>query len=88
LNKLRTLTATQLLHSSDAMQLYSKEFLFLEGTTDLDDEIQNMLRPSLDEKPPPPGTIRPVSSWLLYSTLRLFAIAFERPFILLFDNAK
>jgi hypothetical protein len=70
------------------MQLYSKEFLFLEGTTDLDDEIQNMLRPTLDEKPPSPGTILPVSSWMLYSTLRLFAIAFERPFIVLFDNAK
>ena len=30
----------------------------------------------------------PVSSWMLYSTLMLFAIAFERPFILLLDNAE
>ena len=88
LNQLRTLAATQLLHSSDVRQLYSKEFLFLEGTTDLDDEIQNMLRPTLDEEPPSPGTILPVSSWMLYSTLRVFAIAFERPFIILFDNAE
>jgi hypothetical protein len=69
-------------------QLYSKEFLFLEGTTDLNGEIQNMLRPTRDEEPPSPGTILPVSSWMLYSTPRLFAIAFERPFIMLFDNAE
>jgi hypothetical protein len=81
LNQLRTLVATHLLYISDVMQLYSKEFLFLEDTTDLDDEIQNMLRPTLDEEPPSPGTVMPVSSWMLYSTIRLFAIAFERPFI-------
>jgi hypothetical protein len=49
LNQLRTLAATQLLYNNDVRQLYSKDFLFLEGTTDLDDEIQNMLRPTLDE---------------------------------------
>jgi hypothetical protein len=47
-----------------------------------------MLRPTLDEEPPSPGTTLPVSSSILYSTLRLFAIAFGRPFILLFDNAE
>ena len=47
-----------------------------------------MLRPTLDEEPPSPGTILPASSWMLYSTLRVFAIAFERPFILLFHNAE
>jgi hypothetical protein len=47
LNQLRTLPATQLLHNIDVMQIYSKEFLFLEGTTDLDDEIENMLRPTM-----------------------------------------
>jgi hypothetical protein len=88
LNRLRTLAATQHLHNNDVMQLYSKEFLFIKGTTGLDDEIQNMLRPTLDEEPPSPGTTMPVSSWMLYSTLRLFAIAFERPFILLFQNAE
>jgi hypothetical protein len=70
------------------MQIYSKEFLFIKGTTDLDDEIQNMLRPTLDEEPPSSGTTLPASSWMLYSILRLFAIAFERPFILLFHNAE
>jgi hypothetical protein len=89
LNQLRTLAATQLLRDSDVMQLYSKEFLFIKGTTDLDDEVRNMLRPTLDEEPPSSGTTPPVSSWMLYSTLsRLFAIAFERPFILLFHNAE
>jgi hypothetical protein len=33
-----------------------------------------MLRPTLDDEPPSPGTSMPVSSWMLYSTLRLFAI--------------
>jgi hypothetical protein len=47
-----------------------------------------MLRPTLDDEPPSPGTILPVCSWMLYSAPRLFAIAFERPFILLFDNAE
>jgi hypothetical protein len=87
LNKLRTLAATQLLHNNDVMQLYSKELLFIEGTTDLDDEIENMLRPTLDEEPPSPGTTLPVCFWMLYSIRRLVAIAFERPFNMLFDNA-
>jgi hypothetical protein len=81
LKHLRTLAATELLQNSDVKQLYSKEFLFIEGTTDLDDDIENMLRPTLDEEPPSPGTAMPLWSWMLYSTLRLFAIAFERPFV-------
>jgi hypothetical protein len=64
------------------------EPLAIEGTTDLDDEIENMLRPTLDEEPPSLGTTRPVSSWMLYSTLRLFAIASDRPSIPLFGNAE
>jgi hypothetical protein len=40
LSQLRTLAATQLLHNHDVMQLYSKEFSFIEGTSDLDDEIE------------------------------------------------
>jgi hypothetical protein len=70
-----------MLHNCDVKQLYSKEFLFIEGTTDLDDETENMLLPTFDEEPPSPGNILPVCSWMLYSTLRLFAIAFDRPFI-------
>jgi hypothetical protein len=51
-------------------------------------KIENMLRPTLDEEPPSPGTTMHVSSWMMYFTLRLFAIAFERPFILRLDNAE
>jgi hypothetical protein len=88
LNQLRTLTATHPLHNNDAKRLYCKEFLFIEGTTDLDDEVENMLRPTVYKEPPSPGTTLPVCLWMLYSTLRLFAIAFERPFTMLFDNVE
>jgi hypothetical protein len=88
LNQLRTLASTQRLHNCDVRQLDSKEILFIDGSSDLDKEIQNMLRPTLDDEPPSPGTTLPVCSWMLYFTLSLFAIACERPFIMLFDNAE
>jgi hypothetical protein len=40
LNQLRILAARQQLHNNDVTQLYSYEILFIEGTTDLDDEIE------------------------------------------------
>jgi hypothetical protein len=78
-------------HGADPQQrrkaAYSKGFLFIEGTADLDDEIEDMLRATLDEEPPAPGTVLHIRSWMLHFTLSLFDIAFELLSILLFDNA-
>jgi hypothetical protein len=49
-----------MLHKSDVMQLYSNEFLSIEGNTDLNDDIEGMLRSTLDKEPPAPGTAVPI----------------------------
>jgi dGTP triphosphohydrolase len=60
LSQLKTLAVTHVLHHNDVMQLYSEEFSFIQGVTDLLDEIGNTLQPTLNEDLPAPGKVVPI----------------------------
>jgi hypothetical protein len=62
---------------SDVMQLYSKDYSFIEDNADLDDDIEDVHQPTLHEESSAPGKLLPIRFGMFHSTVRLFDIALK-----------